>query len=52
MIEPTCVQWNCWKDEVLAVKFVCLDNAGENNKLNKCSKSANWKLDMKYEFMV
>jgi hypothetical protein len=52
MIEPTCVQWNHWKDEGLAVKFVCLDNAGENNKLKECSKSANWKLDMKFEFMV
>jgi hypothetical protein len=24
MIEPTCVQWNRWKDAGLAVKFVRL----------------------------
>jgi hypothetical protein len=50
MIEPTCVQWNCWKDAGLAVKFVRLDNAGENKKLKECSKSADWKLDIEYEF--
>jgi hypothetical protein len=52
MIEPTCVQWNHWKDAGLAVKFVHLDNAGENNKLKECSKSADWKLDIEYEFMA
>jgi hypothetical protein len=52
MIEPTCVQWNHWKDAGLTVKFVCLDNAGENKKLKEHSKSAKWKLDTKYEFMA
>jgi hypothetical protein len=50
MIEPTCVQWNHWKDAGLAVKFVHLDNAGENKKLKEHSESANWKLDIEYEF--
>jgi hypothetical protein len=50
MIEPTCVQWNHWKDAGLAVKFVHLDNAGENKKLKECSESADWKLDIEYEF--
>jgi hypothetical protein len=50
MIEPTCVQWNRWKDAGLAVKFVHLDNAGENTKLKECSESADWKLDIEYEF--
>jgi hypothetical protein len=52
MIEPTCVQWNHWKDAGLAVKFVRLDNAGENKKLKECSESADLKLDIEYEFMA
>jgi hypothetical protein len=36
----------------LAVKFVRLDNAGADKKLKESSKSANWKLDIKYEFMA
>jgi hypothetical protein len=50
MIEPTCAQWNRWKDAGLAVKYVRLDNAGENKKLKERSYSADWKLNIDYEF--
>jgi hypothetical protein len=33
-----------------AVKFVCLDNAGENKKLKEWSESADWRLNINYEF--
>jgi hypothetical protein len=46
MIELTCAQWNKWKSAGLAVKFVRLDNAGENKKLKERSGSSDWKLNI------
>jgi hypothetical protein len=40
MIEPTCAQWNRWKAAGLVVKYVRLDNAGENNALKTRSESS------------
>jgi hypothetical protein len=50
MIEPTCVKLNRWKQAGLAVKIMRLDNAGENKKLKERCESADWKLDIKFEF--
>jgi hypothetical protein len=50
MVEPTCVQWNKWKNAGLGVKYVRLDNAGENKKLKERSESSDWKLDIEFEF--
>jgi hypothetical protein len=50
MVEPTCAQWNRWKDAGLAVKFVRLDNAGENKSLQTRAHSASWKLPIEFEF--
>ena len=50
MVEPTCKQWNKRKTVGLAVKFCRLDNAGENNFLQKRCNSAEWQLGVKFEF--
>jgi hypothetical protein len=50
MIEPTCAQLNRWKDAGLAVKYVRLDNAGENKGLKERIHGAAWKLPIEFEF--
>ena len=50
MIEPTCEQFQKWKDKGMPVKFVRLDNAGENTKLQKRCDSEAWKLAIDFEF--
>jgi hypothetical protein len=50
MVEPTCVQLNKWKNADKAVKFIRMDNAGENKLLQTRLESAAWKLDIQYEY--
>jgi hypothetical protein len=50
MIEPTCEQLHKLKLDGKAVKFMRLDNAGENQLLQKRSDSKDWKLNIKFEF--
>jgi hypothetical protein len=50
MVEPTCEQFQRWKDKGKPVKFVRLDNAGENTKLQKRCESESWKLNIDFEF--
>jgi hypothetical protein len=50
MIEPTCEQFYKWKQSGKQVKYVRLDNAGENKKLQKRCESSDWKLGIKFEY--
>jgi hypothetical protein len=50
MVEPTCQQFQKWKDKGKAVKFVRLDNAGENKALQKRCESESWKLNIDFEY--
>jgi hypothetical protein len=50
MIEPTCVQLNKWKTAGREVKFIRLDNAGENKALQTRTESSAWKFPIAYEF--
>jgi hypothetical protein len=52
MVEPTCEQFYRWKQARRPVKFVRLDNAGENKKLKSRAESVDWKFDTKFEFTV
>jgi hypothetical protein len=54
MVEPTCEQFTRWKQEAgHPVKFICLDNAGENKTLIKSrAESTDWKFDIQFEFTV
>ena len=49
MVEPTCELIQKWKSNNKAVKFVRMDNAGENMALLKRCQSATWKHDIKFE---
>jgi hypothetical protein len=50
MVEPACEQLHHWKLTGKQVKYTRLDNAGENKKLKTRSDSADWKLNIDYEF--
>ena len=50
MVEPTCQQLYRWKETGLGAKYVRLDNAGENKKLQERAESADWKLGIVWEF--
>ena len=50
MVEPTCEQINKWKGMGIPVTKIRLDNAGENKLLEKRSQSADWKLNLEFEF--
>ena len=50
MIEPTCAKLQKWKAAGKPVKFIRLDNAGKNVKLQEHCKNAAWKLNIKFEF--
>jgi hypothetical protein len=50
MVEPTCEQWHCWKTVGLGIKYVRLDNSGENKVLKMRSESSDWKMDIKFKF--
>jgi hypothetical protein len=50
MVEPTCEQFNRWNLANHPVKCVRLDNAGENKLLKARCQSADWKLNIEFEF--
>ena len=50
MVEPTCEQFQKWKAAGMPVKQVRCDNAGENKQLEKRAASADWKLDIDFEY--
>ena len=50
MIEPTCMMLSKWQQGGKAVKYIRLDNAGENTALAARSGSAVWKLNIQFEF--
>jgi hypothetical protein len=50
MIEPTCAQLNRWKDNGHEVKYIRLDNAGDNVTLQKRTDSSAWKLGIDFEY--
>ena len=49
-MEPTCELLYQWKQNNLNVDYICLDNAGENIKLQQQCMSSDWKLNIKFEF--
>jgi hypothetical protein len=50
MVEETCEQLHRWKESGQGAKIIRLDNAGENKLLQQRSQSADWKLNITYEF--
>jgi len=50
MVEPTLEKWNRWKGADKEVKYVRMDNAGENKTLKARGQSKDWKLNFKPEF--
>jgi hypothetical protein len=50
MVEPTCMLFEKWRQDGKPVKYLRLDNAGENIGLQKRSDSADWKLNIKFEY--
>jgi hypothetical protein len=43
MAEPTCELFQRWKDVGKEVRYLRIDNAGENKLLQSCCESAGWK---------
>ena len=50
MVEPTCEFLHRWESNGLGATHVRLDNAGENILLQSRSQSADWKLNLNFEF--
>ena len=50
MVEPTCQVLHSWKTAGRQVKYIRLDNAGENKKLQERAESSAWKLGLIWEF--
>ena len=50
MIEPTCEQFEKWRQAGMPVKFLRCDNAGENKKLKERADGVDWKLNIQFEF--
>ena len=50
MVEPSCETFHKWKQGGNPVKFIRCDNAGENKTLQKRANSADWKLNISFEF--
>jgi hypothetical protein len=50
MVEPTCEQFQRWKDAGKEIRYVMLDNAGENESLQQRCESADWKFKIKFEY--
>jgi hypothetical protein len=50
MAEPTCEQLHGWKQKVLGVQHIRVDNAGENKLLQQRAKSKDWKLNIQFEY--
>jgi hypothetical protein len=50
MVEETCEQLRRWKESGRGADIIRLDNAGENKLLQQRSQSADWKLNVNFEF--
>ena len=50
MVEPTCIQFNKWKQDGKPVGIVRCDNGGENKALETRCESADWKLGIVFEW--
>jgi hypothetical protein len=50
MVEDTCEQLHRWKQSGRGSEIIRLDNAGENKLLQQRLQSADWKLNIKFEF--
>jgi hypothetical protein len=50
MVEPTCKQFQRWKNLGREVQFVRMDNAGKNVSLQKRCENADWKFNIKFEY--
>jgi hypothetical protein len=50
MVEEMCQQLYRWKESGRGAKIIRLDNAGENKFLQQRSQSADWKLNVNFEF--
>jgi hypothetical protein len=50
MVEETCEQLHRWKESDRGAKIIRLDNAEENKLLHQRSQSADWKMNITYEF--
>jgi hypothetical protein len=52
MVEPTCEQFERWRQNSMKVDSVRLDNAGANNSLQKPWDSVDWKFGIAFEYRV
>jgi len=50
MIEPTLAKINKWKQNGYNIKYLRMDNAGENKKLAELAMSDKWKLNIEVEY--
>jgi hypothetical protein len=50
MVEPTCVIFDKWRQADKPVKYLRMDNAGENIRLVRRMNCAEWKLNIEPEF--
>jgi len=50
MVEPTTNLFYQWQKKGFVIHFVRCDNAGENVKLDKRTKDADWKMTMEFEY--
>ena len=50
MVEPTCELFHKWRQQGFEVAKVRMDNAGENRKFQERSGSADWKLNLQFEY--
>jgi hypothetical protein len=50
MVEETYEQLHRWQESGRGAEIIRLDNAGENKLLQQRSQSADWKLNVKFEF--
>jgi hypothetical protein len=49
MVEPTCEKFKLWEQHRHKVEVVCMDNGGENIKLESRAKSKDWQLGIVFE---
>eukprot|EP00957_Ditylum_brightwellii_P038889 2938808-Ditylum_brightwellii.AAC.1 len=49
-VEPLCAKMHKWKAAGMPVQTMRCDNTGENTLFQKRSDSADWKLNVKFEY--
>ena len=50
MVEPTCIQFNKWKQQGKPVIIVRCNGGGENKALKTCCNSVDWKINVTFEW--